>query len=59
MLIGYGGGKEADRVHRQRSLGLKISVAVNITLWEKALPPLCCSQQLGFIIAVHGRLDKA
>lgn len=29
MLIGYGGGKEADRIHRQRSLGLKISVAVN------------------------------
>lgn len=26
--------------------------------WEKALPPLCCSQQLEFITAVHGRLDK-
>lgn len=35
LLISYGGGKEADRIHRQRSLGLKISLAVNFFLVGK------------------------
>lgn len=30
LLIGYGGGKEAERIRRQRSLGFKITASVDI-----------------------------
>lgn len=58
LLIGYGGGKEAERIRRQRSLGLKISASVDIFLWEKAPLPLCRSTQLGSVTTVHGRSAK-
>lgn len=59
LLIGNGGGKEAESIRRQRSLGFKITASVDIFfLWEKALPPSRRSTQLGSVTTTHGRSAK-